>query len=68
MQEGVWCNLPNPCEMPVTGVLIRSYGELWSPDLVSWGKPGHGNNGRLLGEFGTKIAQQRDARCERLAL
>jgi hypothetical protein len=34
------------------GVLIRSYGQLWSPDLVNWGKPGHGNKGQLLGEFG----------------
>jgi hypothetical protein len=42
--------------MAVTGVLIRSYGELWSPDLVGWGKPGRGNKGQLLGEFGTKRA------------
>lgn len=36
------------------GVLIRSFGELWSPDLVEWGKRGAGNKGRLLGEFGPR--------------
>jgi hypothetical protein len=38
----------------MAGVLIRSYGELWSPDLVNWGKRGPGGHATLLGEFGPK--------------
>lgn len=30
-------------------MLIRTYGEFWSPDLVDWGKKGRGNKGQLLG-------------------
>jgi hypothetical protein len=37
---------------PRVGVLIRAYGELWSPDLVNWGSRGPGGKGELLGEFG----------------
>jgi hypothetical protein len=37
-------------------VLIRSYGEFWSPDLVDWGKPGRGLKGKLEGWIG----RQRD--------
>jgi hypothetical protein len=40
----------------VAGVLIRSYGELWSPDLVNWGKRGPGGHATLLGEFGPRRA------------
>ena len=38
----------------MAGVLIRSYGELWSPDLVNWGKRGPGGHATLPGEFGPK--------------
>ena len=38
----------------MAGVLIRSYGEMWSPDLADWGRRGPGGRGRLLGEFGGK--------------
>jgi hypothetical protein len=38
----------------VPGVLIRSYGEMWSPDLVDWGRRGLGGKAALLGEFGPK--------------
>ncbi len=34
------------------GVLIRAYGECWSPDLVNWGTRGPGGKAELLGEFG----------------
>jgi hypothetical protein len=47
------------------GVLIRSYGELWSPDLVKWGTRG-GSKTELLGEFGPRrspiIVDVRDQR------
>lgn len=35
----------------MAGVLIRSYGELWSPDLVNWGKKGPGGKAQMAGEF-----------------
>jgi hypothetical protein len=35
-------------------VLIRAYGEFWSPDLVDWGKPGRGLKGKLEGWLGTQ--------------
>lgn len=34
------------------GVLIRCFGELWSPDHVDWGRRGPGGSGQLLGEYG----------------
>lgn len=30
--------------------LIRQFGEFWNPDMVSWGKKGPGNGGKLIGE------------------
>src|SRR5690242_1546315 len=33
----------------VSGVLIRAYGELWNPELVSWGRPGPGGGGKMWG-------------------
>src|SRR5579859_3028712 len=34
------------------GVLIRCFGEYWSPDRVDWGRRGPGGKGQLLGEYG----------------
>jgi len=28
-------------------MLIRAYGSFWNPDIVNWGKAGHGNAGQL---------------------
>lgn len=38
---------------PMSGVMIRSYGEFWYPDLVHWGTQG-GTKGSLQGEWGPK--------------
>ncbi len=35
-------------------MIIKSFGEFWSPDLVDWGRQGPGGKASLLGEFGTK--------------
>ena len=34
------------------GVLIRCFGEYWSPHHVEWGRRGPGGKGTLMGEYG----------------